>query len=145
MMDSLIWRHLPTDLVRKIVLLSNPSIDTRLYFGIPPGRISEGRCWRLWYLLRSHDGLIYNLETQSLHILRIPGRHIIRRPVDCNRIDQWLTVFNETGKYHALEAYSRNGDYINTPSNAVFYTELRILLKGSGIARCVNIATGHTF
>ena len=144
-MDSLIWRHLPIDLIHKIVLLSEPSIDVRLYFRIHPGKISEERAWRLWYLLKSHDGLIYNLETKSLHILRIPGRHIIRRPVTFNRIDQWMTVFNETGEFHAVEAYYRNGDYLNTPSHVVFYTELRVLLKGSGIARCINVASGHTF
>jgi hypothetical protein len=139
-MNSLIWRNLPSELVRAIVLLSNPSIDTRLYFNIPPNRLDETRCWRLWYLLRSHDGLVYNLETQALHIFRIPGRHIVRRPIECNRTDQWMTVFNETGKYHSFEIYFRNGDYICTPSNASFYTEMRVLLKGSGIVRCINVA-----
>jgi hypothetical protein len=76
---------------------------------------------------------LYNLETQTLHIFRIPGSHIIRGPVECNIIDEWMTVFNETGKYHSLETYSRNGDYMCTPSDTVFYTEMRVLLKGSGI------------
>jgi hypothetical protein len=144
-MNSLIWRNLPSELIREIVLLSDPSIDTRLYFNIPPNQIDETRCWRLWYLLKSHDGLVYNLETQSLHIFRIPGSHVIRRPIEFNRIDQWMTVFNESGKYHSVEIYSRNGDYMCTPSHDVFYTEMRVLLKGSGIARCINVATGHTF
>lgn len=133
-MNSLIWRNLPSELIREIVILSTPSIDTRLYFGIPPGKISEERSWRLWYLLKSHDGLVYNLETQNLHIFRIPGMHIVRGPIECNRIDQWMSVFNETGKYHSLEMYSSNGDYMCTPSNDVFYTEMCVLLKGSGIA-----------
>jgi hypothetical protein len=132
-MNSLIWRNLPCEIIRAIVLLSDPCIDTRLYFKIPPGKLSEQRSWRLWYLLKSHDGLVYNLETQTLHIFRIPGSHIIRGPVECNIIDEWMTVFNETGKYHSLETYSRNGDYMCTPSDTVFYTEMRVLLKGSGI------------
>ena len=132
-MNSLIWRNLPSELIRTIVLLSDPSIDTRLYFGIHPSKINEDRCWRLWYLLNSHDGLIYNLETQALHIFRIPGYHVIRRPIECNRMDQWMTVLNESGKYHSVEVYSSNGDYMCTPSHDVFYTEMRVLLKGSGV------------
>lgn len=140
-MNSLIWRNLPSELIRAIVLLSDPIIDTRLYFRIPPGKISEDRCWRLWYLLKSHDGLVYNIETQTLHIFRIPGSHVIRRPIECNRTDQWMTVFNESGKYHSVEIYSGNGDYMCTPSHAVFYTEMHVLLKGSKLVRCINHIT----
>jgi hypothetical protein len=144
-MDSLIWRHLPTDLVRKIILLSAPTIDTRLYFKIDPNKLDEDRSWRLWFLLKSHDGLVYDSNTKSLHILRVPGRHIIHRQVDCSRVDQWMTVFNETGQNHMIEVYYKNGDYVCTSSKADFYTELRVLLKGAGIVRCINVATGHTF
>jgi hypothetical protein len=142
---SLIWKHLPTDLVRLIVTLSDPTIDTRLYFGIPPKKLDEDRGWRLWYLLKSHDGLVYNLESQALHILRIPGRHVVRRPIDFNRLDAWMTVFNEHEKTHTLETYYENGDYVFTCSTVAFYTEMRVLLRGSGLARCINVATGHTF
>jgi hypothetical protein len=144
-MNSLIWRNLPSELIRTIVLLSDPNIDTRLYFNIPPNRIDESRSWRLWYLLKSHDGLVYNLETQALHIFVITGRHIIRRPVDFKRLDEWMTVLNENEQPHSLEVYYENGDYTFTSSSVAFYTELRVLLKGSGIARCINVATGNTY
>lgn len=144
-MDSLIWRNLPTELIRKIVLLSEPSIDTRLYFNIPPGKLNEGRCWRMWYLLSSCDGLVYNLESRALHIFRYPGRHIIRRPVNVRRLDAWMTVFNEYEHSHTHETYYSNGDYVFTSSTDAFYTEMRVLLKGSGIARGINVLTGHTF
>ena len=132
-MNSLIWRNLPSELVRAIVLLSNPSIDTRLYFNIPPSRLDETRSWRIWYLLKSHDGLVYNLETKTLHNFVIPGRHVIRRPMVLNHMDSWMTVLNETEQPHSLEIYYENGDYTVTCSSISFYTELRVLLKGSGI------------
>jgi hypothetical protein len=144
-MNSLIWRNLPSELIRAIVLLSDPSIDTRLYFNISPGKISEDRCWRLWYLLKSHDGLVYNLNTKTLHNFVIPGQHIIRRPVEFNRLDHWMTVLNETEQPHSLGVYYENGDYTLTCSSIAFYTELRVLLKGYGGARCTRVVTGHTF
>ena len=147
-MNSLIWRNLPSDLIRTIVILSRPPIDTRLYFNIPPQRFDEARSWRLWYLLKSHDGLVYNLDTKTLHNFIIPGQHIVRRPVEFNRWDQWMTVLNETEQPHSLEIYSRYGDdpvKCSSISSTAFYTEMRVLLKGSGIARCINVATGHTF
>ena len=146
-MNSLIWRNLPSDLVRLIVIFSDPSIDTRLYFNIPPKRIDEADAWRMWYRLKSHDGLVYNLDTKTLHNFVIPGQHIIRRPVEFNRLDHWMTVINETEQPHSLETYSRHGDdpvKCSSISSIAFYTELRVLLKGSGIARC-NVVTGHTF
>jgi hypothetical protein len=144
-MNSLIWRNLPSDLIRAIVLLSDPSIDIRLYFNIPPKRLDETRSWRLWYFLKSHDGLVYNLNTKTLHNFVIPRRHVIRRPVEFNRLDQWMTVLNETEQPHSLEVYYENGDYTLTCSSIAFYTELRVLLKGSGGARCTRVVTGHTF
>jgi hypothetical protein len=136
----MIWKNLPCEIIRKIILMSDPSIDTRLYFGIPPGKISEDRCWRLWYLLKSHDGLVYNIETKTLHNFIIPGRHIIRRPIEFNSWDQWITALNETEQPHSLEIYYENGDYTVTCSSVAFYTEMRVLLKGSGLARCINVA-----
>jgi hypothetical protein len=132
-MNSLIWRNLPSELIRAIVLLSDPIIDTRLYFKIPPNQLDEKRSWRLWYLLNSHDGLVYNLETKTLHNFVVPGRHVIRRPMDFNRWDEWMTILNETEQPHSLEVYYENGDYAITCSSDAFYTELRVLLKGSGI------------
>jgi hypothetical protein len=130
-LDSVIWKHLPHEIVRKIVLLSDPSIDTRLYFKIPPRRLDERKSWRLWYLLKSHDGIIYNLETSSLHIFRVPGKHIIHRLVELNIHDEWMTILNENEKPHSVETYDDNGDCVISCSTDVFYTELRVLLKGS--------------
>ena len=139
-METKIWSKLPTDLIRKIIEMSEPSIDTQLAFKIRPKKLDEARVWRLWYLLKSHDGLVYNLESQSLHVFRIPGFHIVRRPYHLNRIDQWMTIFNEEEREHTLEITSSDGTYLSCPSHhEPFYTELRVLLRGSGIARALNV------
>ena len=144
-MDPKIWKNLPTELIRKIILESNPSIDTQLYFKIKPKKINEARAWRLWYLLKSHDGIIYNLESKSLHIFRVSGCHIIRRPIELNYIDKWMTVFNETEEQHNLEITTSSGAHLTCPNHLEsFYTEMRVLLRGSGIARMIN-AAGSTF
>jgi len=132
-MNSLIWRNLPSELIRAIVLLSDPNIDTRLYFEIPTKRLDESRSWCVWYLLKSHDGIVYNLETQTLHNFRIPGQHIVRRPIELNIYDEWMTVLNQNEKVHSIETYYQNGDYVITCATNSFYTELRVLLKGSGL------------
>jgi hypothetical protein len=144
-MDPKLWSKLPTDLVRKIIEVSEPTIDVQLAFKIQPKKLDEARVWRLWYLLKSHDGLIYNLESRSLHIFRVPGFHMVRRPYHLNRIDEWMTIFNEEGAEHTLEITSPNGTYISCPWHSEpFYTELRVLLRGSGIARALNV-TDATF
>ena len=141
-MDSKIWKNLPTELVRRIILESNPSIDVQLYFKIKPKKIDEARVWRLWYLLKSHDGLIYNLESKSLHIFRVSGCHIVRRPIELSYIDRHMTVFNEHEETHNLEITTSTGAYLMCPNHAEsFYTEMRVLLRGSGLARMIN-ATG---
>ena len=127
-MNSLIWRNLPSDLVRAIVLLSNPTIDTRLYFKIPPRKLDEADAWKLWYTLHCHDGIIYCMETQSLHILRIPGCHIIHRPVQMNSMDEWFTVFNQDEHLHTIETMTLCGVHVTSSKNS-FYTEVRVLLK----------------
>jgi hypothetical protein len=127
-MNSLIWRNLPSDLVRTIVLLSNPTIDTRLYFNIPPRKLDEADAWKLWYRLKSHDGIIYNVTSQSLHILRIPGCHIIHRPVLMNAMDEWMSIFNQDEHLHTIETMTLCGVHVTSSKNS-FYTEVRVLLK----------------
>ena len=99
----------------------------------------------LWYLLKSHDGIIYNIETSSLHIFRIPGTHMIRRPLELSWIDAGLTAFNEDRLEHILEVTTETGACILYPSTDQWMTDLRVLLKGSGIARAINVSTGATF
>jgi hypothetical protein len=143
-MDKKIWRNLPTELVRRIILESNPSIDVQLCFKIAPKKIDEARIWRLWYLINSHDGIIYNLETESLHIFRVAGCHIIRRPISLDLIDDGLWYFNTDRKEHMIEWSYAHGGFGGTPSQSSWITEFRVLLKGSGIARCLNFP-GATF
>jgi hypothetical protein len=131
--------ELPNELIWKILNMADLPIDTRLAFGIRPKKLREARAWRLWWLLKSHDGLIYNLESKSLHIFRIPGFHIVRRPVEIDRMDNWLTVINETQEPHDLEVTAPDGAHVVTPGNREpFFTELKVLLRGSGLTRVMN-------
>jgi hypothetical protein len=116
------------ELIRAIVLLSNPSIDTRLYFNIPPKKMSETDAMKLWYTLSCHDGIVYNVGSKSLHIFRVPGRHIIHRPIELDAMDEWFSVFNQGGHRHTIETTTSDGLHV-TMSNASFYTEVRVLLK----------------
>lgn len=144
-MDPKIWKNLPTELIRKIIEESEPTIDVQLCFKIPPKKIPEARAWRLWYLLKSHDGLVYNLESKSLHIFRIPGHHIVRRPYELSYMDNLMTCFNENAHDHEVEMTCPDGSYIVEPNHhEPFYTELKVLLRGSGLARVLNVA-GSTF
>jgi hypothetical protein len=143
-MDHKIWENLPTELIRRIILESNPSIDVQLYFKIKPKKIDEAKAWRLWYLLKSHDGLIYNLETKSLHNFYIPGVHIIRRPIELNYYTAGLWVFNDTEDEHMVEIIASNGCFSSHLCREHWTTEMRVLLKGSGLARMIGV-TGSTF
>ena len=120
-MNSLIWRNLPSELIRKIVLLSDPSIDTRLYFRLPPKRLN------VKLDLYSHDGIIYNVESKSLHIFRIPECHVIHRPIELDSTDEWFSVFNQGEQEHRIETTTvdRKESFISRGS---FYTEMRVLL-----------------
>jgi hypothetical protein len=140
-MDSKIWRNLPTELIRKIIEWSEPSIDVQLCFKIPPKKIEEVKAWRLWYLLKSHDGLIYNLETKSLHNFRVPGSHIIRRPIELNYHTAGLWVFNDTEDEYMMEVISSSGQFTSFVSRDPWVTEMRVLLRGSGLARVINFSS----
>jgi len=144
MLDPNLWSKLPTELVRWIIEHSSPSIDTQLAFKIRPKKIKEEKAWRLWYLLKSHDGIIYNLETESLHIFRVPGTHIVRRPVTLDWFQDHMWCFNESGLEHTVELTAETGAFVSVPSNQQWITELRVLLRGSGLARVIGAATGGT-
>ena len=145
MMDPNLWSKLPTELIRWIIEHSDPSIDTQLAFKIRPKKLDEARAWRLWYLLKSHDGLVYNLETESLHILRIPGAYAVRRPIKLDNLDAGMWCFNLGGHEHWIELATASGGFISVPSNLPWLTELRVLLRGSGLARVIGASTGATF
>jgi len=130
-----IWKKLPHDLVRYIISLSELSIDARLAFGIVPKRLDEDKCWRLWYLLKSHDGLVYNLESKSLHNFRIPGHHIIRRPIELSYHTAGLLVFNEAREEHIIEMSCPCGCFTGLTSSERWMTELDVLFKGAAPSR----------
>ena len=143
-MDPKIWKILPTELIRKIIEWSEPSIDVQLCFKIPPKKINEAKAWRLWYLLKSHDGLVYNLESKTLHNFRVPGSHIIRRPIELNYHTAGLWVFNDQEDAHTLEIISPNGTFRSSITRDHWATEMRVLLRGSGMARALGVS-GSTF
>ena len=139
-MDSKIWSRLPNDLIRWIIEHSDPSIDVQLAFKIKPKRLDEAKSWRLWYLLKSHDGIVYNLETESLHILRIPGCHIVRRPIKLSYHTAGLTVFNDAEEDHLVEYNCHCGAFIAIRQHEAWVTEMRILFKGARPSRELTVA-----
>ena len=119
---------LPEDLVRKILDLADLSIDTRRAFGLGPRRLPPWRTAHIGWLLRSHDGLIYDAETKSLHNFRIPGGHVIRRPIEPSLCDDGLMIFNLRQHEYALEIYGPAGEYVFLPGvRASWATELRVV------------------
>lgn len=140
-MNPKIWSNLPTELIQQIIEWSEPSIDTQLFFKIKPKKLDEEKSWRLWYLLKSHDGIIYNLETKSLHNFHIPGFHIIRRPIELNYHTAGLWVFNDTEDEYTVEVISPKGGFHSSTSKDHWATEMRVLLRGSGLARALNFSS----
>ena len=130
-----IWKELPYDLVRRIFSLAELSIDSRLAFGIAPKRLDEAKCWRLWYFLKSHDGLVYNLESKSLHNFIIPGHHIIRRPIELNYHTAGLLIFNESEDEYMIEMTQPCGCFTSCLSSDPWMSELCIIFKGSKPSR----------
>jgi hypothetical protein len=137
-MDT-VWRDLPYDLVRHIFSLAELTIDSRLAFGIPPKRLNEAKCWKLWYLLKSHDGLVYNLESKSLHNFRIPGHHIIRRPIELSYHTAGLIIFNDTEDEHMIETIDPSGCFTSVVSSEPWMSELCIIFKGSNPGRKLGV------
>jgi hypothetical protein len=114
-------------------------IDTRKVCGIPPFKIEPDRCKRLEDLLCSHDGIFYNAESQSLHLFRLRGHHLIRRPLKIDFFDDNMWVFNSHELPHSMEIYSPSGVYISTPTSDPWMTEMRVLLMGSSLSRMINL------
>ena len=139
-MDSQIWRRLPTDLIRWIIEHSEPSIDVQLCFKLEPKRLDEAKSWKLWYLLKSHDGIVYNFESKSLHVFRIRGCHIVRRPVELSWHTAGLTVFNDAEEEHFVEFTCPCGEHCVIPRNDAWVTEMRVLLKGMRPSRELTAA-----
>ena len=108
--------------------MSDPSIDTRLFFRLPPKRLDMNSSLDLWFRLSSHDGIIYNMMSKSLHIFRIPECHVIHRPVELDSMDEWFSVFNQDERAHEIEVTTTRDKHVTT-SEASFYTEMRVLLK----------------
>lgn len=136
-MDPEIWGKLPTDLTRKIINLADLSIDARIAFKIKPKKIPEAHAWKLWYLL-NNDGIFYNIDTKTVHNFRVPGVHIIRRPVDIAWLDDDLIIFNLNCEPHTLEIITSGGSYLCHPNqNESFATECKVILKGGPGATAV--------
>jgi hypothetical protein len=132
-MDPEIWGNLPIELVRKIIgrARGGLSIDTRMALGFRPRKMPEAPAWKLWYLL-NNDGLFYILDTKTLHNFRVPGAHIIRRPVDIAWLDMDLAAFNLNREEHSLEITLSSGSYVYSPRQTeTFMTDRRVILKGA--------------
>ena len=133
------WSQLPNDLIRKIIEQSEPSIDVQLSFKIKPKRLDEAKAWRLWYLLKSHDGIVYNMETETLHILKIPGCHIVRSPIKMSYHTAGLTIFNDEEEDHVVEYTCPCGCFCSVTRNDRWVTESRILIKGARPSRELTV------
>ena len=144
-MDSKIWSRLPNDLIRWIIEHSDPSIDVQLAFKIKPKRLDEAKSWRLWYLLKSHDGIVYNMETETLHYLRIHGCHIVRTPIKLSYHTAGLTIFNEEEADHVVEYTCPCGCFYAITKNESWSTDLRILFKGARPSRELTVEDARVF
>ena len=138
-MDSRVWRHLPTELIRWIIEQSEPSIDVQLCFKLEPKRLDEAKSWKLWYLLKSHDGVVYNLETETLHILCIPGCHVVRSPIKLSYRTAGLAIFNDEEEDHVVEYTCPCGCFCSVTRNDRWVTTSRILIKGARPSRELTV------
>lgn len=132
-----VWRRLPTELIKKIVEMADLPIDTRLFFKILPKKINEKVAWKLWYLL-CNDGIFYNLDSKSLHNFRVPGVHIVRRPVSIVFTEQNVIIFNRELEEHSLEITTSNGHYLHqSGQKEPISTSCKVILKGGGVCPAV--------
>ena len=143
-MDQNLWRKLPTEIVRKIIEMAELPIDSRIAFKIPPKKIPEAHAWKLWYLL-NNSGIFYNIDSKTLHNFRVPGVHIVRRPVDMALLDFDLTIFNMKHEEHSLEITTSSGLHLCQPGQTEpIATELPVILKGGGVLPVTNVFRGAT-
>jgi hypothetical protein len=122
---------LPVHIVDKVLDYANLDIDTKRALKILPKRLDEAKCWRLWYLLKSHDGIMYNIETKSLHIFRFPGYHIVKRPIDLDYHTAGLWVFNDSEEDYMTEITCPCGCFYSVPTTEAWVSEARILWRGA--------------
>ena len=128
-----VWKNLPYDMVREILKYSD-DIDVRIAFKILPGKIDEAKVWRLGYLLNSHDGLVYNIDSKTLHCFEY-DMYSNRRPISL----RWPFIFNQEQAPHNLEIVRADGSCTVTPGVTDYiFTQSRILLRGSGIDKKNN-------
>lgn len=117
------------NLVHRILDVADLSIDTRRELGLKPRRLWPWRIAHIGFLLRSHAGLFYNVETRALHNFRVPGSHIVRRPIEVSLTDaDGLTIFNLHQHEYSLEIYAESGSFIANPCvTATWATELPVV------------------
>ena len=114
--------------ISKVLYAADLSIDTRRELGLGPRPLAPWRSAHIGWLLKSHDGLFYDRDTQSLHNFVVPGMHIVRRPIELSLRDDGLTIFNLRQEEYSLELYGPFGDYTFTPGvRAPWATELRVI------------------
>lgn len=115
--------------IAKVLELADLSIDTRRELGLEPRPLCPWRTAHIaWLLANSREGLFYNKETGGLHNFRVPGMHIVRRPVELSLVDDGLTIFNLKQDEYALEVYEPSGRYVFTPGvRATWATEIRLV------------------
>lgn len=134
---------LPIHIIEKIIEMSEPSIDIRIAFGIKPKRLDEAKCWRLWWLLKSHDGIVYNLETKSLHMFG--GAHVVRRPISISYHTAGLWIFNDEEEEYTTEITCPCGCFLWEPSSAAWSTDKRVLFRGANPSRELTVEDAMVF
>ena len=126
------WSQLPTDLIRRIVYQADLPIDTRLAFKCPPRKIHPLVISNMNNLFASHDGIVYNTDTQTLFNFRIPGWMTIRRPISLRYSEMNGWIFNTEEASHSLELIADDGSCILRPGETTAYqTHKRVLLVGT--------------
>jgi hypothetical protein len=124
-----VWQNLPYDIVREILRYVT-DIDVRLAFKICPGKIDQEKAISLWNRLTCHDGIIYNLETTTLHYFE-NGMYSNRRPINITYIDKFTCLFNEFESPYNLEIVYPNGTCIGSSGHTEpIFTSGRVLFKG---------------
>lgn len=115
--------------ISKVLERADLSIDTRRELGLEPRPLCPWRTAHIaWLLANNREGLFYNKETGGLHNFRVPGMHIVRRPVELSLVDDGLTIFNLKQDEYALEVYEPSGRYVFTPGvRATWATEFKVV------------------
>lgn len=116
-MDTQIWRRLPCELIEYIIRISTLSTDSKIQFKIFS---------KLNVSLPRRTGIMYNVDTFSLHVFLIPGVHIIRRPIHIDQFAADMCLFNVDGSYHMRETNDVSG-CMAILSDDYYYTEKEVL------------------